>query len=91
MHFRAIQKLKNYDVSKFVWQSQKRVNAIIAIKVESNIMNQSIQRLQQFEIGYLLNLIEMRNTRYFPFFGSCIIHNSLFMHVLTMKSYTKPN
>ena len=81
MHFRAIQKLKKYNVSKFVWQSQKRVNAIIAIKVESNIMNQSIQRLQQFEIGYLLNLIEMRNTRYFPFFGSRIFHNSLFMHV----------
>ena len=81
MHFREIQKLKNYDVFNFVWQSQKRVNAIIAIKVESNIMNQSIQRLQQFEIGYLLNLIEMRNTRYFLFFGSRIFHNSLFMHV----------
>ena len=55
MHFREIQKLKNYDVFNFVWQSQKRVNAIIAIKVESNIMNQSIYRLQQFEIGYLWN------------------------------------
>ena len=90
MHFREIQKLKNYDVFNFVWQSQKRVNAIIAIKVESNIMNQSIQRLQQFEIGYLLNLIEMRNTRYFPFFGSCIFHNNFLMHVLTITSYTKP-
>ena len=34
---------------------KKRVNAIIAIKVESNIMNQSVYRLQQFEIGYLWN------------------------------------